>query len=582
MLQRRVVSAALSIVALVALLTACGPGAAPSGSSAPASAPPAAPAANPPAANPPAAPAANPPAAPAANPPAAPAAPPAAPAAAASPAAAAPAGSSARVEGGTMTVGLAADISTLDPVQSIDVYSNYVLQQIHETLMTTNFEARIVPHLAESVEQMDEKTYIFKLRQGVKFHNGEELTSDDVLFSWRRLLDPATKSPRVAQLGDAVGSPDAITAVDKYTVKVELKQPFAPFVDRTTAASLAILNRKAVEAAGANYTQQPVGTGPWKYVEWRTGDRAVVEKNPNYWGAKPALDKIVFRPIPDGNTRIIDLESGGIDYAMALPSIEVDRLKKEGKLQVQVEQAVNISFVAFNTQKPPFKDNIKLRQALAHAMNREELNDLIYYGVGVPAISPLNPNNWAFNPNVPRYDYNPETAKKLLAESGYDGAPLELVLTDSPETRQAGERLQAQIKEALGLDITIKAMEFGGLLTVVREGSHQMCFLGWSGASDPDSVLYSEFHSKNWGGAGNLSFYKNEQVDDLLARAQAEKSQDERKKLYVQAQEIIMTESPMKTLRHGVNSAALRPNVRGFKLHPLARQIFIDTYFSKD
>jgi len=487
----------------------------------------------------------------------------------------------ARQTGGTLTVGMESDVVTLDPPMFTDVYSSYVSQQIHETLMTTDFNARIVPLLAEYVENPDSQTYIFKLREGVRFHNGEEMTADDVVFSWRRVMDPATKSPRQARFTDAIESPDKITALNKYTVKVELKAPFAPFLDRTVEGSFSILSQKAVEAAGANYAQRPVGTGPFKFVEWRTGDRAIVERNDNYWGQKANLDRIIFRPIPESNTRLIELESGGIDHLMGIPPAEVDRLKQEPRLQVQIEPAINIGYLAMHTQKEPFKDNVKLRQAIAYAIDRDEILQTIFYGLGLPAITPLNPSNWAHNPNVERYDFNPSRAKQLFQESGYSGGSLELSFNDTTETRQQGERIQAQLKEVLGLDITLKPMEWGGFLSYLREGNHQMFLLGWSGGSDPDGILYPLFHSKNWGAGGNRAFYKNDEVDELLAKAQVTLDQEQRKQMYMKAQEIIMSEAPWKTLRHGIQSAGLRSYVQGFKIHPLGRQIFGDVTISR-
>jgi peptide/nickel transport system substrate-binding protein len=495
---------------------------------------------------------------------------PAAPAATSAPAAAAKPAAS----GGELRVGLESDVVTLDPPMFTDVYSNYVSSQIHETLFQVDHDMKIVPMLAEKLEQPDDKTYVIALKKGVKFHNGEELTADDVKFTYGRVMDPATKSPRAANLTDAVESADKIQVVDKHTVKITLKSPFAPFLERMTNGALQILNEKAVDAAGADYAHKPVGTGPFKYVEWKTGEYAKLERNPDYWGEKAKLDKVTFRPIPDANTRLAEIESGGIDYLMQIPFEEIDRFKQEAKFNIQIVDAINISYMAYNTQKSPLND-ANLRRAMNYAINKQEIVDTIYAGLGTVAISPLNPSNWAHNPNVEPYKYDPAKAKELLGTSAYKGEPLELAFNQATETPRVAERIQAQLKENLGINLALKPMEWGAFLTYIRGGDqHMMFLLGWSGNADPDGILYPLFHSKNFGAAGNRAFYKNEKVDELLLKAQTTVKQDERKPLYFEAQKLILDDAPWAPLRHGINSAALSKKVQGFKIHPLNRQLY--------
>jgi len=494
------------------------------------------------------------------------------PGATSAPAAAAPAKPAAG--GGELRVALESDVVTLDPPMFTDVYSNYVSSQIHETLFQVDYDMKLAPMLAEKLEQPNETTYLITLKKGIKFHNGEELTADDVKFSFARVMDPATKSPRAWQLTDAVESPDKIEAVDKNTVKITLKSPFGPFQDRLTAGALSILNKKAVDAAGDDYAHRPVGTGPFKFTEWKTGEYTKVARNDDYWGEKAKLDQITFRPIPDANTRMAELESNGIDYLMQIPSEEVARLQQEAKYNLQEVEAINISYMAYNTQKAPLTD-AKLRQAISYAIDKKEINDTIYAGRGKVAISPLNPSNWAYNPNVEPYNYDPAKAKALVKESGYNGEPLEIAYNQATELPKVAERIQAQVQENIGVKIVLKPMEWGAFLQYIRGGdAHQMFLLGWNGGADPDGILFPLFHSKNWGAAGNRAFYKNEKVDDLLIKAQTTVKQDDRKALYMEAQDIIMKDAPWFTIRHSTNSAALAKKVQGFKLHPLNRQLF--------
>ena len=492
------------------------------------------------------------------------------PAEAAKPAAAAPAGKA----GGELRVALESDVVTLDPPMFTDVYSNYVSSQIHETLFQVDHDMRIVPYLAEKLDQPNDTTYVISLRKGVKFHNGEELTAEDVKYTFTRVMDPATKSPRANNLTDAIASADQIEAPDKYTVKITVKSPFAPFLERLTNGALQILNKKAVDAAGADYAHKPVGTGPFKYVEWKTGEYVKVVRNDDYWDDKAKLDAVTFRPIPDANTRMAEVESGGVDYLMQIPAEDIDRYKKDSKFEVQIVDAINIGYLAHNMQKAPLNDP-NLRKAINYAINKQEIVETIYNGTGTVAISPLNPSNWAHNPNVEPYKYDPNKAKELLKQSGYKGEPIEVAFNQATELPKVAERIQAQVKENLGINLVLKPMEWGAFLTYIRGGdAHQMFLLGWNGNADPDGILFPLFHSKNFGAAGNRAFYKNEKVDDLLLKAQTTIKQDDRKAMYFEAQDIILKDAPWLPLRHGINSAALAKKVQGFKIHPLNRQLF--------
>ncbi|MDP9371539.1 MAG: ABC transporter substrate-binding protein [Chloroflexota bacterium] len=479
--------------------------------------------------------------------------------------------------GGTFTVGMSADVVTLDPPMFTDVYSNYVSSQIHEGLVWVDFTGNIAPRLAEKFERPDPTSYVFTLRQGVRFHNGEELTSDDVKYTIERLLSPELKSPRAGRL-DMVKS---IETPDKYTARFLLKEPFTPFLDRLAGGWAYVVNKKAVDAAAGDYTHKPVGTGPFKYGDWKTGDRATLERNDAYWGDKPLLDRVVFRPIPDQNTRLVELESGGLDYMMDVPPEEIKRLRDEKRLQVFEAPAINYSYLAYNVKKAPFQDNPKLRKALAHAINRKEINDVIYQGLGRPAITSLTPESWGHNPNVEAYAYDPSRAKALLGESGYRGGDIELSCSEDPLVRRTAERIQAQAKENLGLTVTIKALEFGGFLNYIRTGEHQMFLLAWNGSVDPDSIVFPLFATKNHGAAGNRAFYSNPQVDKLLDDAQKAPDQERRKAMYQEAQKLIADDAPHVPIRHGSATAGAQKHVQGFQMHPLQAQVYTQVSLNK-
>lgn len=477
--------------------------------------------------------------------------------------------------GGVLRVGLPADVVTLDPPMFTDTYSGFVSSQIHEPLFMVDFDQRIVPWLAEKLDQPDPSTYLITLRRGVRFHNGQELTADDVKFSFDRVMDPATRSPRAWRLTDAIESPEKIQVVDRYTLRLILKQPFAPFLERLTQPSSFILNAEAIEAAGGEPARQPVGTGPFKLEEWKTGERVTLTRFGDYWAGQASLQGLTFRPIPDSQTRLAELESGGLDLIINVPSEEVSRLKAEGKHQILTAEAVGVFYLGYNTRKAPLQ-NLALRQAMNYAVDRPRILSALYDDVGEVAYSPLNPSSWAFNPNAEHYRYDPKTAaERLQLAGGAPDQPLELVFSQVPEVTRVAERIQAQLKENLGLKVNLKPMEFGALLSYIKTGNdHQLFLLSWSGAVDPDGTLFPLFHSKNFGAAGNRAFYQNSRVDQLLSSAQTTIDQEERKRLYLEAQQLILGEAPWLPIRHGVFSAAQRSDVRGYRLHPLNNQVF--------
>jgi peptide/nickel transport system substrate-binding protein len=479
--------------------------------------------------------------------------------------------------GGVLRVALSSDVVTLDPAMFTDTSSGYVSSQIHEPLLAVDFDQKIAPRLAEKWEQPQPNVYVFTLRRGVKFHNGEELTADDVKFSFERVMDPATGSPRAWRFTDAIESPDDIEVIDRYTVKLTLKQPFVPFLERLTQGTGFILNRAAVQAAGSDYARRPVGTGPFRLVELKSGEHALLERNPDYWGEEAKIERLNFRPIPDLGTRLAELQAGGIDHLIGIPPDEIGRLKAEGKTQVLFEESVGVQYLGYNTQKEPLT-NPDLRRAINYAINRDEIVARLYGGIGQVAVSPLNPSSWAFNPDVERYPYNPTRAAEYLrAAGGAPAEPIELAFNQITEQTRLAERIQAQLKENLGLRVVLKPMEWGAFLNYLKSGKeHQLFQLAWTGDVDPDGTLFPLFHSKNSGAAGNRAFYHDDRVDALLSTAQRTVDQTERRRLYAEVQEIILRDAPWLPLRHPIISAALRPEVRGYRLHPLNNQIFTD------
>lgn len=476
--------------------------------------------------------------------------------------------------GGTFRVALASDVVTLDPALHTDVYSDHVSSQIQETLFTVDFELRIVPLLAERLEQSDDRTYVVTLRRGVRFHNGDPLTANDVVFSLQRVVDPTLRSPRAGRLAEPLGQAGRIVALDRDTVQITLTAPYAPFLERLTQPYSAILNRRAVTEAGDGYGRQPVGTGPFKFVEWKTGEAVTLERNAEYWGIPAHVDRLVFKPIPDNATRVASLEAGEVDHLAAVPVEEVPRLREDPRFTTQVRPAVSITFLGFNTSRGPLSDPL-LRQAIASVLDRDELVRTIYAGTGQQAVSALDPASWAFEPDVEVYRPDVVRARELLARSSCRGEELGLAVNQAGEARHTAERIQGVLNQELGLPVRINVMEWGAYLDYLRTGDrHQMYLITWSGGADPDSTLFPLFHSKNWGAAGNRAWYRNERVDALLEMAQSTVDQQDRAEHYREAQRLIARDVPILPVRHGVNSVASNVRVHGFQVHPVNRAIY--------
>ena len=298
------------------------------------------------------------------------------------------AASGAWAQDAVLRVAQVADISNLDPHKMNDVYTANVAKQIFSNLVKMNKAMEIQKDLAESWENPDARTWVFQLKKGVKFHNGEELTSGDVKYSLERVLDPKNASPGARLVSEV----QKVEAVDRYTVRLTTKQPFAPLLTNLTRYEMAILNEKAVREAGDDFGKRPVGTGPFQFKEHHHGNRVVLSRFDGYFEGPAKVSGVVYRAIPEDATRVVEMESGGIDILYNLPPQDFDRLNKNPRVQAIEALFQATTFVGMNTKVKPF-DNPIVRQALNYAVDKQAIIEAVWFNRGAPAAGPHFPEH---------------------------------------------------------------------------------------------------------------------------------------------------------------------------------------------
>lgn len=462
---------------------------------------------------------------------------------------------------GTLEVVMGADARSLDPQRTNDQPSARVMKQIYETLMHQTEDLEIQPGLAESYEVVSPTEFIFTLKQGVKFHNGEELTSHDVKYTFERMREIN------APAAFLVAALDRVEVIDDYSFKMVLNFPFGPFIAHLGHPATAIINRKAVEAAGEDYGRNPVGTGPFQFVEWRSGDAIVLERYDDYHKGPAMSERIRFRFIAEDTNRAIALETGEADIIYDVGPNDFAGLEANDALTTYQTVGLTTFYMGFNAEKKPF-DDVRVRRAINLALDVELATEVAFQGYASAAKGPLAPTVMFANQELPGYGYDPEEAKRLLAEAGYaDGFTTSIWTNDNPIRIRYAEIFQEQLDQ-VGITTRIEIMEFAPYLDRTAQGEHDMFMLGWVAVTgDADYGLYSLFHSSQFGDAGNRTFWGNDEVDRLLDLAKESPDFAEREAAYARAQEIIFEEAPWVFLAFRDDLNATRAWVEGFVPH---------------
>lgn len=473
-------------------------------------------------------------------------------------------------ESKVLTIATAADASSMDPHLTNDLPSNNIFINLYENLLTLDENGELVGQLAESWEKVDDLSYRFNLRKGVKFHNGEELKASDVKFSLLRAMN--IEGSAVTHVVGEI-DPEGFVIEDDYTIVIKIKQPFSVFLTYLThVPGGSILNEKAVTEAGDAYAQNPVGTGPLKFKDWTKGDRLVLEKFEEHWGVQPAYDEYVFRAIPEDNSRTIELEAGNVDVIYGVKADDIIRIDDNPDLKMARSTNLNTQYMGFNCQRGPLAD-VKVRQAISKALTVDQIVTTVLRGVGSQATGPISPSAKYYNTDLEAKQQNIEEAKALLAEAGYpDGFDTTLWLNDKKVRVDMSEIIQNQLK-AIGINVDVKVFEWSTYYEALKNGEIDLYLVGWTmSAPDPDFGLFPLFHTSNMG-TNNFSFYSNEEVDAMLEKGRLLEDGAERKQLYLDLQAKIYEESPWVFLYNGEETVGLKAGLEGFRPSPLGTHI---------
>ncbi|MFI3257749.1 MAG: glutathione ABC transporter substrate-binding protein [Spirochaetales bacterium] len=477
----------------------------------------------------------------------------------------------------TLIVIMSGEAVTLDPQASNDSATSRVTKQIYNTLVTQNENMEIVPQLAESWEITDNGTLLsLKLREGVKFHNGETFTAQDVKFT----LERALTSPHVSHIISVI-APNGITIIDDYSLEIRMTDSFAPILSHLAHTAISILNEKAVTEAGDSYGQNPVGTGPYQFVQWVLGDNITLVRNDDYFDENAKIKNLMLRVITENSARAIALETGDAHIAYDLAPNDIARMEASDALKVIRSANFSSAYIGFNASKAPFND-IKVRQAINLALDMDSIIEAVYFGAGSPAKGPIGQKVWGYNTALPGYDYDIQRAKELMIEAGYQNGFTTTIWTNDNQQRiDIAEIAQAQLAE-IGITVEIEILEWAAYLERTALGDHEMFILGWvTVTGDPDYGLYATFHSNSFGSAGNRTFYANARVDELLDRARVSGDPTVREEAYKEVQEIIFDEAPWIFTWEGEDLNGAQSYIEGFVNNPSGHHRLDTVYFNK-
>jgi peptide/nickel transport system substrate-binding protein len=470
------------------------------------------------------------------------------------------------VKGGQLVVATSRDATTFDPTKSQDVYSNAVIGLVSNSLYKVDDTGQVVGSLVEKTDNPQPNVYVLTLRKGIKFQDGTDVNAEAVKFNLERHInDPkATTSQDVKDI-------TSIETPDPLTVKITLKGPFAPFLSKLTTGAGYIYSPAAVQKLGDNLPRDltGAGSGPYKFVSWQPDNQIVLERNPDYWGKDadgtqlPYMDRITIKPFPDENVQLTNIKTGDADVLVGPPPYkDVEDLKKAPDLTVKEIPGLGFQFVFFNTLKEPFT-NPAVRRAIAYAIDREQIRQAVYFGLGkalqlpVPEVLP-----WAYaKDNLPYTARDVNKAKQELQSAGVSDVSFTFQISNaSPQLQQIAELVKDQLKD-VGITMDIQLIEFATVIQNGNTGEYQALSLGWSGSVDPDGNLYPLLYTK----AGfNFAKYTNPEFDKLLDAGRTNLEQPKRGQAYLDAQKILLQDQPMLVFYSNPQISVTRKEIQNY------------------
>ena len=506
--------------------------------------------------------------------------------------------------------GSSGDAKRLDPADVTDGESIQRMDNIFEGLVEYEPDStEIKPCLATSWDESEDGLEItFNLRHDVKFHDGTDFNADAVVFSLARQYDTTHAYHDYgewAYWGYMFSDVDRVEKIDDYTVKIVLKRTNAAIMTSLAMFTVCIVSPTNAEQWGEDVFKHPSGTGPFKFVEWVKDDHITLVANDNYWRAKPKLDKLIFRVIEDASARLMALVTNEIQGMEYPDPASLNAIEANSNLQLLTQPGMNVGYLAINcghgyddsnengahdsdepwVKTPAYSEplaNKKVRQAISHAIDKNSIVDNLYKGTAIVAKNGMPPFMLGYNDDIEDYSYDPAEATRLLTEAGYPNgftSTLWVMPVSRPymfDPPKIGEAIQGYLK-AVDIDVEIYQVDWSTYLEKTEAGEHPMCLLGWSGDNgDPDNfmnVLYGE-NACSIGTAGNVAFYNNSRVQELLSDALQTYDTTERANYYEEAQELLHESASHVYLAHANQNIVFTSNVHGYVLHPTSRKFF--------
>lgn len=453
-----------------------------------------------------------------------------------------------------LVAAIAGEPDQLDPHNTSAYFSFQVLENVFDTLVQPDENLEMQPALAESWEvSEDQLTWTFTLREGVTFHDGSEFTAEDVVYSYNRIIEE--------ELSNAYrfGAVSSVSAPDERTVVIEVSAPSPNLLSAIGGfKGMAIVSQENVESG--EITDNPIGTGPFAFDSYSTGDSITLTANEDYWDGAPEVPGVTFRFITEGTTALADLTSGEVDWTDSIPAQQVAGLEGNADVEVGKVPSNDYWYLAPNGAKAPY-DDVRVRQAIAYAIDREAIMQAATYG-NATANQLAIPESSSWYTEFSEYSLDPGRAQELLDEAGVEEATMDLLVTSQyPETVSAAEVIADNLAE-VGITVEIRTVDFATWLDEQSKGNFDMLMLGWLGNIDPDDFYYNQHHSE---GASNAQGYSNATVDQLLDEARSETDVEARQKLYDEAATTIAQEGSYIYLYNPDVIQAWSPALEGYE-----------------
>ena len=492
---------------------------------------------------------------------------------------------------GTLRIANPTDIKKLDPVDIQDATSSRVADLVFDHLATYDYDGEVMPELAKSWEFSEEGDEItFHLREDVKFHDGTKFDAQAVKFNFERIMDPEVASPAREKFSKRI---EEIEVIDDYTVRFKLTGPDAAFIDLYVVDNATMMMSPAsVKKHGKDVDLHPVGTGPFEFAEYKQASYVELVRNEDYWKGAPKLSEVIFKPIPELQSRIAELETGGVDLIFRVPPEQLKNLEKKKGIAVQKSPYASIRGLWFNVEKKTFQ-NKKLRKALAYGVDSDTINEAFLKGVAVPGKSVVPVESWAYNEDVPKYNFDKEKATSLLKEAGWvdedgdgirekEGEELSFTIM-SPDGRYLRDK---EISEAvthtwkgLGVDANTEVLEWGAFIDKLFAAKYEMVFLGWMQSTfEPAKFLNPLVKT---GGRANFFNYSNSELDKLLEDGLSTFDEEKRKEIYDKAQMIFMEDAEFISLYNHLGIVAHTTELKDYKYTAPRSLDLVDAYMEK-